>query len=467
MTELEQKALAALSQYELLHRGDRVTVGVSGGADSVALLSFLYAKKKEYDLTLTVCHVHHGLRGKEADEDEDFVRSLAAGFDLPFLCYHADAAARAEQWHCSTEEAGRRLRYEFFEQTAGETGLIATAHTLDDNTETVLLNLIRGTGLHGLCGIPRRRGNIIRPLLDVTRTEVEEYLAVQGFSYRTDSTNLTDDYTRNVIRHHILPQMTALNPAFLQASGRMAAQLTAQWQLTERLADTAQQELAAAGGELSRQGFLSLPEPVADRLLLRLLEQAGIPRSAAAVQRMRGAIEEGKTLDLAGRQWFLIVTGDTFRLVHRPQGEPEAVTVPPAEGEGEVILPFGRGKTVKLTYCYKSDGKVPEKFNNYPLKNALDCDKIMGNLVLRPRREGDRLQKYPAAPARRLGTLWGEAAVPALLRGTLAVIADDRGVLWAEELGNDHRAAVGPDTRRIVIIELLEEKQNENGQRHQ
>ena len=242
-TPLEQKALLALRQYSLFTQGDRIAVGVSGGADSVALLRFLAVLREEYRWELIVCHIHHGLRGAEADRDEQFVRELAGQLGLPYTVRHIDAAALALENHLSVEEAGRNARYAFFAETAGEGGRIATAHTLDDTIETVLMNLIRGTGLHGLCGIPRIRGNIVRPLLDVTRAEVEEYLALLGQPYCTDSTNLSDDYTRNRIRHDILPRLCELNPNFTGAMARMLPQLAAQWALTEQLAESAAQQL--------------------------------------------------------------------------------------------------------------------------------------------------------------------------------------------------------------------------------
>ena len=261
-TPLEQKALLALRQYSLFTQGDRIAVGVSGGADSVALLRFLAVLREEYRWELIVCHIHHGLRGAEADRDEQFVRELAGQLGLPYAVRHIDAAALALENHLSVEEAGRNARYAFFAETAGEGGRIATAHTLDDTIETVLMNLIRGTGLHGLCGIPRTRGNIVRPLLDVTRAEVEEYLALLGQPYCTDSTNLSDDYTRNRVRHDILPRLRELNPNFTGAMARMLPQLAAQWGLTEQLAESAAQQLqgAAAGGTLDRQGLLALPD---------------------------------------------------------------------------------------------------------------------------------------------------------------------------------------------------------------
>ena len=253
-TVLEQKALCALRQYSLFSQGDRIAVGVSGGADSVALLRFLAALRPQFGWDLVVCHIHHGLRGAEADRDECFVRALAEQLGLPCAVSRIDAAALALRDHISVEEAGRMARYAFFAQTAGEGGRIATAHTLDDSIETVLMNLVRGTGLRGLCGIPRIRGNIVRPLLDCTRAEVEDYLGALGQPYCTDSTNLTDDYTRNRIRHDILPRLCALNPNFPGAMARMLPRLAAQQALTDCLAAQSAQQLQAACGGLSRHG---------------------------------------------------------------------------------------------------------------------------------------------------------------------------------------------------------------------
>ena len=322
------------------------------------------------------------------------------------------------------------------------------------------MNLIRGTGLHGLCGIPRIRGNIVRPLLDVTRAEVEEYLALLGQPYCTDSTNLSDDYTRNRIRHDILPRLCELNPNFTGAMARMLPQLAAQWALTEQLAESAAQQLqgAAAGGTLDRQGLLALPEPVCDRLLLRLLEQHGLPRSAAVLARMKETLRSGGKLDIAERAWYLIAEGSWALLSYQPPGGIPPVLVPFPLPQKVVILPFGRQKRIKLTLCNKIVAKQSEKFNISLLKNVVDCDKIIGNSVLRTRRPGDRIRTAKTGKPLPLGEAWAAAGIPAPLRPALAVLADDNGVLWAEGLSSDSRAAVTEKTGQYVIIECQEEK---------
>lgn len=455
-TVLEQKALCALRQYSLFSQGDRIAVGVSGGADSVALLRFLAALRPQFGWDLVVCHIHHGLRGAEADRDEHFARALAEQLGLPCAVSRIDAAALALRDHISVEEAGRMARYAFFAQTAGEGGRIATAHTLDDSIETVLMNLVRGTGLRGLCGIPRIRGNIVRPLLDCTRAEVEDYLGALGQPYCTDSTNLTDDYTRNRIRHDILPRLCALNPNFPGAMARMLPRLAAQQALTDCLAAQSAQQLHAACGGLSRQGLSALPEPVCDRLLLRLLEQNRLPVSAAAVERMTETLRTGGKLDLAARSWFFVAQGDLAAVIYAPPGGIPPVPVPLPQEETPVILPFSPQKSLKLTLCNKIVANTSEKFNISLLKYAIDCDKIKRYSFMRTRRPGDTF--IVGKKQLSLGEAWAAAGIPALLRPALMVLADEQGVLWAEGIGSSSRAAVTENTKQYVIIECQEEK---------
>lgn len=455
-TVLEQKALCALRQYSLFSQGDRIAVGVSGGADSVALLRFLAALRPQFGWDLVVCHIHHGLRGAEADRDECFVRALAEQLGLPCAVSRIDAAALALRDHISVEEAGRMARYAFFAQTAGEGGRIATAHTLDDSIETVLMNLVRGTGLRGLCGIPRIRGNIVRPLLDCTRAEVEDYLGALGQPYCTDSTNLTDDYTRNRIRHDILPRLCALNQNFPGAMARMLPRLAAQQALTDCLAAQSAQQLHAACGGLSRQDLSALPEPVCDRLLLRLLEQNRLPVSAAAVERMTETLRTGGKLDLAARSWFFVAQGDLAAVIYAPPGGIPPVPVPLPQEETPVILPFSPQKSLKLTLCNKIVANTSEKFNISLLKYAIDCDRIKGYSFMRTRRPGDTF--IVGKKQLSLGEAWAAAGIPALLRPALMVLADEQGVLWAEGIGSSSRAAVAENTKQYVIIECQEEK---------
>ena len=210
----------------LLPPGGGVLCAVSGGADSVYLLCRLCELRESLGLRVWAAHYNHCLRGAESDRDEAFVRALCAGLGVEAYSGRGDVAAFARENGLGTEDAARRLRYGFLEQTADALGAdaIATAHTADDNAETMLLNLARGAGLRGLCGIPPRRGRVIRPILGVTRAEIDAYLELKGVGHVEDSTNAGDDYARNRIRHHAVPALRSVNPEFSRAASRAAAE---------------------------------------------------------------------------------------------------------------------------------------------------------------------------------------------------------------------------------------------------
>ena len=223
MDRFTNQILAFIRQQELLHRGDRVILALSGGADSVCLTAVLWELSRLLGIRLYALHVNHGLRGEEADRDQEFCRGFAEKLEIPFRAVSVEVRKKAEAEGLSLEEAARTLRYEalfrFREELEQGLGddikgqgaiLIATAHHGDDQAETILMNLLRGTGLRGLSGMaPKREGGIIRPLLCVSREEILKWIGKRGLSYVTDSTNLCNDYTRNLLRNRILPDLTA------------------------------------------------------------------------------------------------------------------------------------------------------------------------------------------------------------------------------------------------------------------
>ena len=190
----------------MIASGDRIVAGVSGGADSLCLLFLLLKYARRVPFRLCVVHVDHGIR-RDAKEDARYVEELCAGEGIPFILRKADVPAFAKAEKCSEEDAGRRIRYEAFREAAEGMGgaKIAVAHNSNDNAETMLFHLFRGSGLKGLCGIAPVREGVIRPILCLDRREAEAYLEERGIVWRTDSTNDGDDYSRNRIRHHILP----------------------------------------------------------------------------------------------------------------------------------------------------------------------------------------------------------------------------------------------------------------------
>ena len=270
---MEQKVLQYLRENDLLRGGDDVTVALSGGADSAALLWCLRKLAPALGIRLRAAHFHHGLRGPEADRDAEFCRELCARWEIPFLLGRGDAAAEAAKTGRSLEEAARVLRYAFLEQNAP--GLIATAHNADDNVETLLMHLLRGTGPRGLGGIPPRRGRVIRPLLSCTRAEILALLDREGLPHVEDSSNAGDDCLRNRLRHRVIPLLRRENPKLAGTVGRTAALVRAEDACLSRLAAEAA-EGCRAGEGWSVSGLLALDPVLRSRILSSVLWDLGL-----------------------------------------------------------------------------------------------------------------------------------------------------------------------------------------------
>ena len=212
---IREKVLKFINENRMMEKGDNIVIGVSGGADSMCLLDIMLYIATEYDLNIYVVHINHGIRGESAYRDARFVKDYCYSRGVNCTIGEYDVPILASQWGMSHEEAGRRVRYEAFDemlQRLGGKGKIAVAHNADDSAETILLNLIRGSGLKGMTGIQPVRDNIIRPILCLSRSEIEAYNQAEGINYVTDETNLEDEYTRNKIRMNILPKMCQINP---------------------------------------------------------------------------------------------------------------------------------------------------------------------------------------------------------------------------------------------------------------
>ena len=209
------RVTATVEKYGLLEKGDSVIVALSGGADSTALLSVFVSLKEKYNLSIYAAHINHNIRGDEAKRDENFCKILCKKFNTELFIKSVDVPTLAKQQKISEELCGRNVRYAFFEELSQKLcAKIATAHTASDNAETLIFNIARGASLAGLSAIPPKRGNIIRPLIELSRGDIESYCEENNLEYVTDSTNLADDYTRNYIRHNIIPCLKKLNPSF-------------------------------------------------------------------------------------------------------------------------------------------------------------------------------------------------------------------------------------------------------------
>lgn len=289
MEDFESKVLATIGDCAMFERGAVVVAALSGGADSVSLLRVLKSLEKTLEIRVCACHLNHGLRGSESDADERFCADLCEGLGVPLERRRVEVGKLLRP-HESVEQAARRIRYEFFEQTLRkfESNVLATAHTASDNTETVLFNLTRGTGISGLCGIPPVRGlgdefRVVRPLLYCTRSEVEEYLAGLCQGFVTDKTNLSEDYSRNRIRLNVVSELEKINPSLQNVISRMTKIVREDDGFLEELSDKALSD-AKTGRGWDAAALSRLPKPIKARAVRRILEMGGIEPSALRIQ---------------------------------------------------------------------------------------------------------------------------------------------------------------------------------------
>ncbi len=305
-----------IKRYNMLRQEDVVVVAVSGGADSIALLHALYSLRKELGITVLACHVNHNLRGEESKRDEQFVCKVCSDYKIPVTIYSIDIKADK---HESIEEKARKMRYECFEKLCNEhNAKLATAHTASDNTETVFLNILRGTGTKGLCGIPPVRSNIIRPLIRCTRENIEEYCKENELSYVTDSSNLSDDYTRNKLRHKIIPLLLEFNPSLFDGISRMTSAVYDDNALLEQISYNAKKNAEAENG-YSCEKLAELERPVLCRVISSVLSENGIEPSALRINECAQIILEKKGKINLCRNKFAVVRKKIFRINYEEQ----------------------------------------------------------------------------------------------------------------------------------------------------
>lgn len=422
--------------YRMFRPGDRVLCAVSGGADSMAMLHMLHTIRQQLGISLCCAHYNHGIRGAEALRDEDFVRRACLELDVPFQAGRGDVTAYAARHGMGLEEAGRTLRYAFLESCAGELDCtrIATAHNAADNAETMLLNLLRGTGLRGACGIAPVRGAVVRPLLCLDRPEIEAYLAEKNIAFVTDSTNLTEDYARNRLRRQVIAPLRELEPNFarkmLSASGAMRTDEDYLQSLTARF-------LAGQGEKcLSVSALRALPEPVAVRAVLHLAPGAS-RRHVRSVLALAAEEKPHGSLDLPGMR--VLRQYDELRFGAPEPEMPEQRTLSP----GETVF-YGDYTVSCACAPARSVGKDTHYF-------CFKTEEICGKISVSPRSEGDRLRPLGRGVTKTLKKLFSEARIPPEERGRIPVLRDEKGVLAVYGFGQDERAAAKAGERALVI----------------
>ena len=395
-------------QQNLIQPGDSIVCAVSGGADSMALLWALYLLKEEWNLEVSAAHFNHNLRGAESDRDEAFVREFCEGYGIPLHVGSGTIVPGKK----GLEAAARDARYAFLKTLPGK---IATAHTADDNAETLLMHLVRGTGLKGLGGIMPQNGNIIRPMLSITRQEIEEFLDEYAVDHIDDSSNAGDDFLRNRIRHHVMPLLKEENPRLSQNLSAMALRLR---QDEEALAQQAAYEGAPQVDVLRK-----MAPAVRARALEKFLKDSGVKEPEAVHIRQADA---------------LVFSDNPSARANFPGG-----------------LIIGRKYDILAVVCAET-GEIPFELSCAPaeeIQNTADTFTVVpvGEIRIRSRQSGDAI-RLPGG-TKSLKKLFIDRKIPATQRDLVPVICDDLGILAVGGIGvNLDRVATALPATKIKLI---------------
>ena len=445
---MNNKALKAIENYGMLASVDKVIVGLSGGADSVALLHFLNKHRECFGFELQAAHVNHLLRGDESERDEQFVRDLCNKMSLRLDVLRVDIDAESKRRGIGQEECGRQVRYEFFRSLSGENTVIATAHTLSDSLETVLLNMTRGAGLHGLCGIPAVRGNIIRPLIECTRQEIEQYCAENGLSFVNDSSNFTRDYNRNIVRLDIIPKLLQINPSLYKVALRMIRNNIADDEYMNSVALNVVSD-ADRGEAFSVDVLLSAALPIRYRAISIIAKKCcNIALEEVHCSAIDSLLKNGCGMtDLPQKNTCTVKNGSLFFNVPIEQELSNFI----CEMElNETVTPVGRVEVLCLTA--EEFEKIYKNSKKY-LKNAFDYDKIGGKLFFRNRIFGDEVCLSGRKCTKSLKKLFNESKMPSSERSRILMLCDNDGIVWIDGFGVAERVKVTDATKKVLIID--------------
>ncbi len=423
-----KKVRTSINDLCLLRGVKILAVAVSGGADSVALLHAMLSIKGEYGIDVFAAHFNHKLRGEESDSDMRFVEALCNNFGVKLVCGQGDVAAYAKENKFSTELAARQMRYDFFESLPADA--VATAHTASDNLETVLFNLTRGSGIGGLCGIPPKRDKYIRPFIFCTRDEIEGYCRQNNLSYVTDSTNLSDDYARNLIRHKVVPVLKKLNPSLENNVLNTSFELAFDRDILNSIANDEYKKALTKSG-IDTNIIKSINPAISGRVLrIFCYEKTGISPDYKHTERLFNVSVNGGRCSLQGGYF--------------------------AERQKSVLKIGSVNKKQKFKVDIEKIRfdliKKDKKINNLLLKNILDCDKIDGELKIRTRKPGDKIRLAGRGCTKTLKALYNEHSVFSGMREDLPVISDNSGVVWVLGIGASERTL--PDEKTEFVYKI-------------
>lgn len=452
-----------ITRHELLDKNDTVLIGVSGGPDSIALLHILWRLKQEYSLKLHVAHLNHMFRGDEARADAEFVRQLCQRLEVPCTLGEENVPAFVAKNRMSAEEGARYLRYRFFSQLATKIHAtkIGLGHHADDQAETILLNLLRGSGLKGLAGMKPKRNMYIRPLLGVTRAEIEEYLEINNLPSRIDSSNLEPIYTRNEIRLKLIPLLKdRYNPNLVNNLNQLSEILRPEDDYLERITnETFKAYVNVQGNQLSisKKTFMELPLALRRRLL-RLMFQTLAGREAnltfKTVVRMEKFLEQANYDKNLGLPLEIVLKNKLGIII---LSKPQAFNVQeefnmPLEVPGSVVLPNNSYLTAKVLLS-------PEEWQYYRKADFneayLDWDLIKLPLTVRNRKPGDAFFPLGLNCKKKVKDFFIDQKIPLWERNFIPLVTDSESrIIWVGGCRIDERVKISSATKRVLYLSM-------------
>ncbi len=421
---IEDKIFETIKKHRMFDSSDTIVIGVSGGVDSMSLLHFFV---NETENKVIVAHVNHMLRGEESNRDEFFVEQICKKYKVEFACKKVDVSEFAQTSKLGIEESARKVRYDFFKKTSEENNAkIATAHTLSDNIETVIFNFTRGTSLSGLCGIPPVRGNIVRPFIDVSRSEIEEYSEKYGIDFVNDSSNFSNEYSRNRIRHFVIPELKKINKSFENNAKKCISNLRDDNNFLDNVSFS---NLKKAN--LNCYSICSLDGSIRNRVLKMILKEFDFN-------------VENKHINLANR---LIDSKINSFDIDRDR----AVKI-----ENNKIVCYSK-KQEKLTNVQKEFILVPvNSISNYKREHDIlfDAKEGFSYFEFRTRRPGDKFSLPKRNCTKSLKKLFNEMKIPVRVRKDLKILFDkvNKEIVWIESIGVSSGYVISRKTKNIGMI---------------
>ena len=448
---MKDKVLRFIRENALISPGSTLVCAVSGGKDSVCLLHVMLSLQKELSIKIEAAHLNHQLRGEESSRDEAFVRALCRTLGVQLTVSRADVLSRCEAAGESTEEAARILRYQFFDSLHMP---VATAHTQDDNLETVLLNLVRGTALRGLCGIPPKRGAVIRPLLAVSREEVERYLLQNSLPHMEDSTNAEDAALRNRLRHHVIPLLKQENPKLGETVCAMDEILRREDAYLEEAASLLLSKSALSANRWSCPVLNAAPPAICARAVRLLLGKLAVPKPSRAhvqaVLKLLSSTGGSQSVTLPGGR-ILLRSYDVLE-AQTPEGAPQSFAAKKLlPGESVAIPELSLTVSCRVVKKYEKSMLLPCTF-------AFKYDTIekIETLCVRPRQTGDEIL-LPGGH-KTLKKLFIDRKIPSHRRSLVPVVADSRGVLLVYPFAASAERGAQPG-EAAILIQFVHEKE--------